>query len=136
VQITGYQPEIRVAKYLSAADVCVAPYNTQAVDDFEADKTRYGATMRGSPLKVLTYMSSGCAIVATHFAEAGAYLDAHDLGLAVPPEQPEALAQAMLALLNDEPRARALGDRARARAVSTHGWDRTVRATLGHLRNV
>ena len=45
-------------------------------------------------------------------------------GLLVPPGEPEALAAAVLSLLDDPDRARALGEAARARVVATFGPDR------------
>lgn len=130
VTLAGFQSEEVVVRYLACADVCVAPYNTDAVDDSEVDKRRYGARMRGSPLKVMTYMACGRAIVTTHLAEAGAYLAERDLGVSVPPEDPQALAEALVALLGDSARREALAARALDVARREHGWESSVASYL------
>lgn len=130
VTLCGFQNEATVARYIGCADVCVAPYNTDAVEDAEADKRRYGARMRGSPLKLMTYMACARAIVTTHLAEAGAYLAERQLGVAVPPEDPEGLAAALVALLGDRPRREAMAARALDVARREHGWGAAVAAYL------
>jgi glycosyltransferase involved in cell wall biosynthesis len=130
VKLCGFQSEATVARYIGCADVCVAPYNTDAVDDAEPDKRRYGARMRGSPLKLMTYMACARAIVTTHLAEAGAYLAERQLGVAVPPEDPESLAAALVALLGDRPRREAMAERALEVARREHGWGAAVAAYL------
>jgi glycosyltransferase involved in cell wall biosynthesis len=122
VILCGFQEEKRLARYIACADVCVAPYNTDAVDDAEVDKHRYGARMRGSPLKVLTYMACARPIVTTHLAEAGAYLADRGLGVAVPPEDAGQLADAIVTLLEDAPRAQAMAQRALQVACRDHTW--------------
>jgi phosphatidyl-myo-inositol alpha-mannosyltransferase len=51
--------------------------------------------------------------------------------LTVPRGDPAALAQALVALLEDEPRRRALGAAARELAQERYGWDRVARQLLG-----
>jgi len=130
VTVTGFQSERDVAKYIASADLCVAPYNTDAVDDAEVDKRRYGARMRGSPLKVMTYMACGRAIITTHLAEAGAYLAERGLGVAVPPDNPDALAAALVAHFeNPEPR-ETMARRALDVARAELGWSAAVSGYL------
>jgi phosphatidylinositol alpha-mannosyltransferase len=52
-------------------------------------------------------------------------------GVSVPPGDPEALAQAVIGLLEDEPRRQALGGAARELAVERYGWDRVAERLLG-----
>jgi glycosyltransferase involved in cell wall biosynthesis len=130
LRLCGFQPESQLVKYIGAADVCLAPYNTEAVEESEPDKRRYAARMRGSPLKIATYMACGRPLVATHLAEAGAYLQEHGLGVAVPPEDPEALATAVLALLREPERARTLTERALVAARRDHSWGAAVESAL------
>jgi glycosyltransferase involved in cell wall biosynthesis len=78
--------------------------------------------MRGSPLKVLTYMACARPIVTTHLAEAGAYLADRGLGVAVPPEDAGQLADAIVTLLEDAPRAQAMAQRALQVACRDHTW--------------
>lgn len=135
VTFTGFISEAEVVKYVAAADVCVAPYDTRAVDDDEPDKRRYGAPMPRSPLKLLSYMACGRPTIATHLAEAGAYLQSQGAGVAVPPEDPSKLAAALLALLSDSERSRRLGEQARRVAEASHGWEIAVGRYLDVARN-
>ena len=130
VHLCGFQREAQVVKYIAAADVCVAAYNTEAVEEGELDKRRYGARMRGSPLKVATYMACGRSVVTTHLAEAGAYLQERGLGVAVPPEEPQALADAIVALLADRERAQAMAGRALETARRELSWEAAVASAL------
>ena len=52
-------------------------------------------------------------------------------GVSVPPGDPEALAQAVIGLLEDEERRRVLGAAARELATSEYGWDRVAERLLG-----
>ena len=91
---------------LSACQVCWLP-----LTDSGANRGRW-------PLKLNDYMSAGRPVVATQVGDLQAVIARHELGVSVPPE-PEAIAAATQALLNDPPRAAALG-RAARRAAETH----------------
>jgi phosphatidylinositol alpha-mannosyltransferase len=52
-------------------------------------------------------------------------------GVSVPPGDPEALAQAVIGLLEDEPHRQALGAAGRELAVERYGWDRVAERLLG-----
>ena len=80
-------------------------------------------------------MASGLAIVAT---DVGATREAAGPGgaLLVPPEQPEALAAALGAVLADPERAVALGRAARARAVERFGIGAVADRHLALYREV
>jgi starch synthase len=54
-----------------------------------------------------------------------------ETGLLVPPEDPDALAAALNALLRDPGRARAMGQAGRERAVAEFGWDAIAAQTAG-----
>jgi phosphatidylinositol alpha-mannosyltransferase len=54
-----------------------------------------------------------------------------ETSITVPPGDPAALAQALVALLEDEPRRQSMGAAARALAESEYGWDRIARRLLG-----
>ena len=52
-------------------------------------------------------------------------------GVSVPPGDPEALAQAVIGLLEDDPHRQALGAAGRELAVERYGWDRVAERLLG-----
>ena len=54
-----------------------------------------------------------------------------DVGIAVPPGDPAALVQGLIALLEDEPRRRALGEAARALAIERYAWSRIAGRLVG-----
>jgi phosphatidyl-myo-inositol alpha-mannosyltransferase len=54
-----------------------------------------------------------------------------ETGITVPPGDPVALAQALVALVEDEPRRRALGDAARVLARDEYDWDRIAQRLSG-----
>jgi phosphatidylinositol alpha-mannosyltransferase len=51
-------------------------------------------------------------------------------GVLVPPGDEQALADALVALVEDEPRRRALGEAARELAIERYSWDRIARRLL------
>jgi glycosyltransferase involved in cell wall biosynthesis len=136
VRFTGYVSESLVADYICASDVCVAPYNTQAASYAETEKTRYGAQLRGSPLKLFTYLACGVPVVATHFCEAGVYVSERGAGLAVEPEQPQSLVDAISRILDDPDLAWSMGKRARRLAEESHDWSQSVDAYIEVIRSV
>ena len=86
---------------LSALDVAVS------CSDFE-----------GSPLAVMEYMDAGLPIVATAVGGTPDLIEDGVHGLLVEPQDPEALARAIGALLRDREGAQAMGERARRRRES------------------
>lgn len=99
-----------VAAVLAAADVFVHP-----------------SISEGLPLALLEAMFAGLAIVASDVGEVGVALAAGEAGLLVPPGDLEALASALDRLLRDPELARALGQRARRRALEEYGVEQMVR---------
>lgn len=126
VQITSYVPEETVAELVGASDLCVAPYNREAMSHSGSDMDGRGALMRGSPLKLYMYLACGRPVIASHFREAGEYIEANEAGLSVPPENPQELAQAILNLLDNPAKATAMGVRGRQLALDRHDWSRVV----------
>ena len=76
------------------------------------------------PLTVLEAMASGKAIVATDVGYLSKMLDAPNAGIIVPIENPEALAQAICALLSDEKRCRQIGAAAHQRAKDEYSMQK------------
>mgnify|MGYP005855982493 CR=1 FL=1 len=110
-QLFGWLSESETSIVLGASDLCVAPYNLLAAATSEQHPELYGAQLRGSPLKIYTYLASGRPVVASHFKEAGAFVASIGAGVAVPPEDPVALADAIELLLQDKGKAQSMGER-------------------------
>ena len=101
----GWVPTERVGTYFAAADVVVLPYlsaSTSAV--------------------LLLAQAHGCVVVATSVGPMPELIAQGRSGLTVPPADPEALAQAVIELLDSPPRSRAIGQTARAMVEESHGW--------------
>lgn len=79
-----------------------------------------------SPLKLFEYMAAGKAIVAPVTSEAERFLTHGVNALLVPPNDPDALANALLELLERDQMRLALGQAARRQAIEKHSWDHTV----------
>lgn len=74
-----------------------------------------GSASEGFPLTLLEYGKAGLATVATRVGQCAEILDEGEAGILVSPGDPAALSEALLALLRDSIRRRALGERLRRR---------------------
>ncbi|HJZ61662.1 MAG TPA: glycosyltransferase [Miltoncostaeaceae bacterium] len=81
----------------------------------------------GSPLAVIEAMDAGCAIVATEVGGVPDLLGKGRYGLLAPRRDPEALAGALLRVLDDRAFAERLGSSARRYAQSQHTLERAAR---------
>jgi glycosyltransferase involved in cell wall biosynthesis len=102
VHFVGPQPVADMAALFEAADVLVSP--------------RIKGT--NTPMKVYSYLDSGRALLATDLPTHTQALDPSVAALA--PAEPAAFAEALTALLRDEPRRRALAAAAKERARERH----------------
>jgi glycosyltransferase involved in cell wall biosynthesis len=96
--------------YLSACDLCWLP-----VSDSGANRGRW-------PLKLNDYLAVGRPVIATTVGDLPEVVASGGFGRAVPPE-PDALAQAALALLADRAELERLGRAARLAAETIYRWD-------------
>ncbi|WP_194947896.1 glycosyltransferase family 4 protein [Actinomyces trachealis] len=110
-------PELMPA-HLAGSAIGVAPY-----PDLGGQEQQYF-----SPLKVLEYMAAGLAVVASDVGQVLQLVG--DVGVLVPPSDPQALAEALDALAADPARRSDLGRRARRHAVEAHSWSSVVRTIL------
>jgi glycosyltransferase involved in cell wall biosynthesis len=119
VRFPGQVPYAEVPTYLSALDVVVAP--------FTGDR---GET---SPFKVLDAMASGRPVVATALPSIRELSEGSGALTLVPPDDAEALADALEGLLADPGRREALGQKGREYVVAQHAWDRIAERLLAAL---
>jgi colanic acid biosynthesis glycosyl transferase WcaI len=108
VEFIPHRPKEQVPAFFSAADLLFA--------HLKAAPHRVGTV----PEKILAYMACGRPVLMA--AQEGAALEVirkHRCGLTAPPDNPEAVAQAILSLYQDPSRVEPLG-RAGRRAVASH----------------
>ena len=108
VRFLGYRSDAR--SIMAGLDVLVVPSSTE-----------------GSPLVVLEGMAAGLPIVASDVGGIPDQVRDGREGFLVPPNDPARLGDAILALLRDPHRARALGEAARRRAASEFSHAAMVR---------
>ena len=101
VRFAGYVPFDTLLEHYARSDIFVAHLR---------DRPEFHVAQ---PSKIWEYMATGRAVVFAGRGEAAAILRDHDIGLVVPPEDPEALAAALRDLAREPDRRRALGARGR-----------------------
>ena len=99
----------RVSVYLSACDVCWLP-----LSDSGANRGRF-------PLKLNDYMAVGKAVVATAVGDVPTLVQRGEFGL-VCPDDPAALAEGVVRLLNDRDGREAMGRNGRGLAEREFRW--------------
>jgi glycosyltransferase involved in cell wall biosynthesis len=124
VLFTGRQDHRSVAQLLSVADVAVIYHRGIAAEIVE------------TPLKLFEYMAAGKAIVAPAVPNMERILTHDGNGILVAPDDPPALAHALVDLLDDEPLRRRLGQSARQDAAEKHSWSRAAREVESILYRV
>ncbi len=105
---TGQVPYRDVALYINAMDVALAPLIS-----------RRGPT---SPLKLFDYWACGRPVVASDLQDLGPHLRQSGGAIPVPPEDPQALADAVCELLGDEVKRETLGNSGRHFVETQHSW--------------
>ena len=123
VCLPGLVPHAEMPAYLAACDVLVSPHGRQAD----------GGEFFGSPTKLFEYMAAGRPIVASRVGQIGDVLQDGESALLVPPDDPQALCDAILRLVDDACLRSRLGERARGAAVERHSWRQNAERVLGAL---
>lgn len=113
VRFTGQLERRRAAAYIAAADVFALPI----VRDQGAD---------GLPNALLEAMGAGRPIVASRVAGVPDVIADGSHGVLVPDRDPEALAAALIRLIDDRALAERLGNAARQRIETELTWDQTA----------
>jgi glycosyltransferase involved in cell wall biosynthesis len=110
VTLTGGLPPAAVPAHVAALDVGVLA----------------GSPWYSSPIKLFEYGAAGLAVVAPRVPAVEEVLADGSEGILVAPEDAPALAAAVLSLVADESRRRALGERYHARVCAEFTWARVA----------
>src|SRR5205814_603057 len=83
------------------------------------------------PVKMFEYLAAGLPIVAIDVPRWRAIVEQHDCGVTVPFGATKQLGDAIAALLDNDDRARAMGERARKAAEERYSWETQAAALVG-----
>jgi len=114
----AFAPFAGQVQRLGLADRVIVREKVHAIEDYLqiADVGFYASDAESFCLSILEGMCFGCPSVSTRVGGIPEVVEDKESGLLVPPGDVAALAEALEALIKDEPRRRALGSAARARA--------------------
>jgi glycosyltransferase involved in cell wall biosynthesis len=88
------------------------------------------------PVKLFEYMAAGIPVVASDFPLWRGIIEEAGCGLLVDPERPEAIAEAVNRLLNDQALAAAMGQRGQAAVRERYNWGSQEGRLLGLYRRL
>jgi glycosyltransferase involved in cell wall biosynthesis len=123
VQRVGMVRHAEMPAYLAACDILVSPHGRQAD----------GGEFFGSPTKLFEYMASGRPIVASAVGQIAEVLADDGSALLVAPNDAEALAAAVIRLIDDACLRARLGQAARLAAEQHHTWRQNAERVLDCL---
>jgi glycosyltransferase involved in cell wall biosynthesis len=122
----GMLPHAEMPSYLAACDILVSPHGRQAD----------GGEFFGSPTKLYEYMATGRPIVASRLGQIAEVLEDDVSALLVPPDEPAALADAIVRLVDDACLRTRLGRGARQAAEQRHTWRQNAARVLDALDGI
>ncbi|AKB76161.1 glycosyltransferase (group I) [Methanosarcina lacustris Z-7289] len=117
---TGVVAYDRVPVYINASEICAAPF-------ILARNAKIGL----SPLKLYEYMACGKPVVASAISGVADVLEASEGGIPVPPENPEALAEAISKLLENREMRKKLGSKGLSHVTENYSWYSVARQVDG-----
>ncbi len=112
-QFHGAVTPEQVPPLLSGVDIAIAPY--PQLENFYF-----------SPLKIYEYMAAGLPVITTRVGHLAELVNDGETGLLVAPENPTALAQAVIALINNPTLRQQMGNAGRREAEQHHSWTQAV----------
>ncbi|AKB30439.1 glycosyltransferase (group I) [Methanosarcina siciliae T4/M] len=108
---TGVVAYDQVPVYINASDICAAPF-------ILARNAKIGL----SPLKLYEYMACGKPVIASAISGVADVLEASGGGIPVPPENPEALAEAISKLLENRESREKIGLKGLSYVTENYSW--------------
>ncbi len=127
VELVGWQSGERLALYLAASDICVAPYSSLGgLDQNIAHSVGARPLLKCSPLKIFTYMAMGKPVISSDFRDAGARLVEWNAGVAFAIDSSGDLAEKITNLLGNTEQMDLLGRNGYKKIQSDHTWSHVV----------
>jgi glycosyltransferase involved in cell wall biosynthesis len=108
---TGVIAYDRVPLYINASDICTAPF-------IFARNSKIGL----SPLKLYEYMACGKPVIASSIKGVSDALEASGGGIHVLPENPDALAEGILKLLDNPDMRMKMGSKGLSYVIENYSW--------------
>ncbi len=124
VDFLGMQPKEKMPECYAAADICLVPLRKREV------------FLYNIPSKIFEIMACARPIVLGVEGQAKEVVEAARAGIAVEPENPQAYAEAILRLAEDEALRRAYGEHGRAYAVAHYSRNRKAGDYLACLTEI
>ena len=119
IRFIGRVPNDQVPTYLNSADIYVLP----SVPQGEAEET--------FSLSLIEAMACGKAVIATSIGGSKEIIrSGKDIGVLVPPKDPEALSEAIIRFLEDPEMIAVYGENARKAVESRFTWESVAKQTL------
>ena len=122
VEFTGFLPDTEVRRYLSTADVCLAPDPKTPLNDV--------STM----IKIMEYMAMRCPIVSFDLSETR--VSAGDAAVYAEANDERGFARLIAELLDDPERRAQMGERGRARVENGLSWEVSARTLVDAYRRL
>lgn len=126
VTFTGLVPQAEGPSYLAACDILAAPHVPNPD----------GTPFFGSPTKLFEYMAMNKAIVASRLEQIAEVLQNEINALLVPPQDPRALAEAIVKLSDNPALRERLGQQGREDVVRKYTWDINVSRVIDKLKTI
>jgi glycosyltransferase involved in cell wall biosynthesis len=92
--------------------------------------------LRSEPTKFFEVLSAGLPLIVSDLPHWRQFVEEHDCGLAVAPDDPKAIGRAIATLVNDPERAEAMGKRGRALVVGEYNWEAESEKLLALYRRL
>ena len=128
VRALGIEEEVHFLGFVDPTDV--------PTDYAHADLFVLPSRMENFPLVLLEAMASGLPVVATAVGGVPELVVSGETGLLVPPNDPQALAEAINSLLDDPKTMRAMGAKGREMVREHYTWDRVAERMAEYFREI
>lgn len=124
LDVRGWADAALIQQGFAAADVALAPFSDTLMNRAKG------------MAKLLQLLHAGVPVVASRVGQAQEYIVDGTTGVLVPPDNGGAMAQAVLALLADPARARAIGQAAQQSVIDQYAWPRLASTLEAAYQNV